>query len=87
MLLSHDSKFLSLFSLVDGALSQGVSRKLPNVGCRYVECYDDLDDEWLSGQPAVMRTLLGREDFLNTTGGAYAGGMEKLGRTFVWART
>ncbi|MEE2913440.1 MAG: phytanoyl-CoA dioxygenase family protein [Pseudomonadota bacterium] len=54
---------------------------------RPVECYDELDDEWLSGQPAVMRTLLGREDFLNTTGGAYAGGIEKLGRTFVWART
>ncbi|MAV25712.1 MAG: hypothetical protein CMQ05_06280 [Gammaproteobacteria bacterium] len=54
---------------------------------RPVECYDYLDDDWLANKPEVLRTLLGREDFLNTTGGAYAGGMEKLGRTFVWART
>ena len=52
---------------------------------RPVECYDFLDDEWLVQRPDEMRIILGREDFLNTQGGAFADPM-KLRRTFNWAK-
>lgn len=54
---------------------------------RPVECYDYLDEDWLTDKPYEMRVLLGREDFLNTTGGAFAAGGEPLMRTFTWAKT
>ncbi len=54
---------------------------------RPVECYDYLDEDWLKDKPYEMRVLLGREDFLNKTGGAYAAGAEPLMRTFKWAKT
>ncbi len=53
---------------------------------RPVECYDYLDEDWLKDKPYEMRVLLGREDFLNTTGGAFTAG-ESLVRTFMWAKT
>ena len=43
------------------------------------------NDDWLAKQPDEMRVLLGREDFLNTTGGAYSD-PKKLPRTFNWAK-
>ncbi len=52
---------------------------------RPVECYDFLDDEWLEQRPDEMRIVLGREDFLNTQGGAFSDPM-KLRRTFNWAK-
>ena len=54
---------------------------------RPIENYDHLDDEWLADKPYAMRVLLGREDFLYNRGGAYAGGLEPLMRTFAWAKT
>ncbi|MEE9279664.1 MAG: hypothetical protein V3V67_05775 [Myxococcota bacterium] len=54
---------------------------------RPVECYDYLDEDWLKDKPYEMRVLLGREDFLNTTEGAFAAGTEPLIRTFTWAKT
>ena len=53
---------------------------------RPVECYDHLGEEWLKDRPHEMRVLLGREDFLNTGDGAYAGGYELIRRTFQWAK-
>ncbi len=53
---------------------------------RPVECYDYLDEDWLKDKPYEMRVLLGREDFLNTTGGAFTAG-SSLVRTFAWAKT
>ena len=37
------------------------------VGFAPVEDYRDLDEAWLAGQPPVMATLLGRENFLGKT--------------------
>lgn len=54
---------------------------------RPVECYDYLDDAWLEDKPPEMRRLLGREDFLGTREGAYAGGTERIMKTFAWARS
>ena len=54
---------------------------------RPVECYDHLGEDWLADKPYEMRVLLGREDFLNTTEGAFGGGAEPLMRTFAWAKT
>lgn len=53
---------------------------------RPVECYDYLDEDWLANHPPEMRLILGREDFLNTQGGAFAD-PPKLTRTFNWAKT
>ena len=54
---------------------------------RPVECYDHLDEDWLKDKPYEMRVLLGREDFLNTREGGFAGGPKTLARTFTWAKT
>ncbi len=54
---------------------------------RPIECYDNLDEDWLKDKPYEMRVLLGREDFLNTTAGAFAAGTEPLIRTMTWAKT
>ena len=53
---------------------------------RPVECYDYLDEDWLKDKPFEMRVMLGREDFLNTTGGAFSD-IAKLQRTMNWAKT
>ena len=53
---------------------------------RPVESYDFLDEDWLEGKPYEMRVMLGREDFLNTSAGAFAHG-EKLPQTMNWAKT
>ena len=52
-----------------------------------MECCENLDEHWLKDKPYEMRVLLGREDFLNKPGGAYAAGAEPLMRTFKWAKT
>ena len=52
---------------------------------RPVECYDYLDDDWLKTRPYEMRVLLGREDFLNTTSGAFAD-PQKIPLTMDWAK-
>lgn len=41
---------------------------------RPVENYDHLDEAWLAGKPAELRTLLGREDFFDKPGIDYTGG-------------
>lgn len=53
---------------------------------RPVECYDFLGEDWLKDKPYEMRVMLGREDFLNTTEGAFAHG-SKLPQTMDWAKT
>ena len=53
---------------------------------RPVECYDFLGEDWLEGKPEKMREILGREDFLNTEGGAFAN-PGRLQRTMDWAKT
>ena len=53
---------------------------------RPVESYDHLGDDWLEDKPYEMKVLLGREDFLNKNGGAFANIM-KLQRTMRWAKT
>ncbi len=53
---------------------------------RPIECYDQLGEEWLKDMPDEMRVILGREDFLNTPGGAFED-VAKLRRTFEWAKT
>ena len=53
---------------------------------RPVECYDYLDEDWLADKPHQMRVILGREDFLNTTGGAFTN-LPRLRRTMNWAKT
>ena len=52
---------------------------------RPVECYDYLDEDWLKDKPYEMRVILGREDFLNTTSGAFSD-LPKIQRTFNWAK-
>ena len=54
---------------------------------RPIERYEHLDEAWLADKPYEMRVLLGREDFLDTAEGAYGGGLERLMRTFEWAKT
>ena len=57
---------------------------------RPVESYDHLDNEWLKDKPNELSTLLGRDDFLGhkdfKKGGA-GGEVEKLVKTFTWARS
>ena len=57
---------------------------------RPVESYDHLDEEWLKDKPKELSTLLGRDDFLGhkdyKKGGA-GGEVEKLVKTFTWARS
>ena len=53
---------------------------------RPVESYDFLGEDWLENKPFEMRVLLGREDFLNTSDGAFAD-INKIARTQEWAKT
>lgn len=52
---------------------------------RPVECYDSLDEEWLKDKPDEMRVILGREDFLGATRGAFFD-PPKIQKTFNWAK-
>ena len=55
---------------------------------RPIESYDHLGEEWLSDKPYDLRVLLGREDFLDTRGGAIsAHTMLRLGRTMAWGKS
>jgi len=57
---------------------------------RPVESYDHLDEKWLKDKPQELSVLLGRDDFLGhkdyKKGGA-GGEVEKLVKTFTWARS
>lgn len=54
---------------------------------RPVESYDHLGEDWLEGKPDKMREILGRDDFLNKTGGAFSHGPTTMARTMNWAKT
>lgn len=52
---------------------------------RPVEDYSHLGEEWLQGKPAVLRKLLGREDFLGKSG-KHGFSPVLIYKTFEWAR-